>query len=183
MIPNAFQHFTIMISILLTHVLNRTILRVRNHTKKGAADTMKPVISEDFHRYCSLNNEISECYHNASTRLGLSDSIMQILYVISLKATAVLFGILSAIQGLANRRSTLHFELWNEMAICNWQQRMEKENSNIDRKWKRACRKHCKKMIRAEVAVFDAWAPEDRSAYLELTKRFLSDLEVQFHKL
>lgn len=145
---------------------------------------MKPVISEDFHRYCSLNNEISECYHNASTRLGLSDSIMQILYVISLEGDGCLIRDIIRYTGLSKQTvnsalRAMERDGYLQLAAADG----KKENSNIDRKWKRACRKHCKKMIRAEVAVFDAWAPEDRSAYLELTKRFLSDLEVQFHKL
>ena len=39
------------------------------------------------------------------------------------------------------------------------------------------------RMIAAEQAVFRDWAPADRRAYLELTRRFLTDLRAEFGKL
>lgn len=145
---------------------------------------MKPVISEDFHRYCSLNNEISECYHNASTRLGLSDSIMQILYVISLEGDGCLIRDIIRYTGLSKQTvnsalRAMERDGYLQLAAADG----KKKTAILTESGKELAENTAKKMIRAEVAVFDAWAPEDRSAYLELTKRFLSDLEVQFHKL
>ena len=43
---------------------------------------MKPCVSEQLQYYNLLTSEIDEAYHNASLKLGLSDSAMMILYAL-----------------------------------------------------------------------------------------------------
>ena len=70
---------------------------------------MERSMSRDYQRYCSLNSEIAECYHAACIRLGLSDSVMQILYVLCLEEEPCPIGLILAESGLS--KQTVHSAL------------------------------------------------------------------------
>ena len=145
---------------------------------------MERNLSRDYQRYCSLNSEIAECYHAACTRLGLSDSVMQVLYVLCLEAEPCPIGLILAESGLS--KQTVHsalrsLEAGGYLRLAALDGR--RKGAALTEAGKALADRTAGRMMTAEQAVFDRWAPEDREAYLELTRRFLADLRTEFGKL
>ena len=66
--------------MLLTNVRNRTILVfVRNRTLE---DAMEYIVNAQMKQFNLLMSQTEEAYHEAAVKLGLSDSVMLILYTL-----------------------------------------------------------------------------------------------------
>ena len=145
---------------------------------------MERNMSRDYQRYCSRNSEIAECYHAACTRLGLSDSVMQILYVLCLEAEPCPIGLILAESGLS--KQTVHSAL--RSLETGGYLRLEvldgrRKGAVLTEAGKALADRTAGRMMAAEQAVFDGWTQAEREAYLELTRRFLADLRTEFRKL
>ena len=141
-------------------------------------------LSPDYQRYCSLNSEIAECYHAASTRLGQSDSVMQILYVLCLEEDPCPIGRILQESGLSKQtvHSALHsLEAAGYLRLAPLDGR--RKSVVLTGSGKALADRTAGRMIAAEQAVFDSWSPADRETYLELTRRYLADLRAEFGKL
>lgn len=140
--------------------------------------------SPEFKEYNYLYSEISSLYHEVAQKVGLSDSVMNILY------TLVTFGpectqsnicrltgisrqtINSAIRKLEGE-GILYLEESDRKSktICL----TEKGNALVEEK--------VLPMMAAEKAIFESWSQADREMLLALTRKYMSDfkhnLEVQ----
>ena len=141
-------------------------------------------ITPEYQRYCSLNSEIEECYHAACTRLGQPDSVMQILYVLCLEEEPCPIGLILRESGLAKQtvHSALHrLEAEGQLRLVPLDGK--RKGAVLTETGRDLSRRTAERMIAAEQAVFRDWDPADRRAYLDLTRRFLTDLRGEFGKL
>ncbi len=137
-------------------------------------------MQEKYAKVRQLNSYISETnavYHDIAQTLGISDSVMQVLY------TALAYG------GSCTVRQVCMLTGTSKQTISSALRRLEADAlvrlEAVDGKQKRVClteqgfalaEKTAKIELDMEAAILDGWAGADRDAYLRLTKRYLEDL-------
>lgn len=135
-------------------------------------------VSQVLKRYNYLLSETNAAYHEASTRLGLSDSSMIVLYTICdagdsrpLREICRSAGISKQTVNSALRRLEADGLIYLENAggknktVC------------LTEKGQRLAERTARKLMKMENEIFDSWAQEDVDQYLVLTERYLQDFK------
>ncbi len=129
-------------------------------------------------RYNHLVGEIDAVYHEASLKLGMSDSISKILYTICNVGSSCLLHDICKQTGLS--KQTVH------SAIRNLEAKEMVTLELVGGKSKKVCltekgeifaQKTARRLIDMENRILSSWPKEDVQTYLELTERFLVDLK------
>lgn len=129
-------------------------------------------------RYNHLVGEIDAVYHEASLKLGMSDSVSKILYTICNVGSSCLLHDICKQTGLS--KQTVH------SAIRNLEAKEMVTLELVGGKAKKVCltekgeifaQKTARRIIDMENSILSSWPKEDVQTYLELTERFLVDLK------
>ena len=129
-------------------------------------------------RYNHLVGEIDAVYHEASLKLGMSDSVSKILYTICNVGSSCLLHDICKQTGLS--KQTVH------SAIRNLEAKEMVTLELVGGKSKKVCltekgeifaQKTARRLIDMENGILSSWPKEDVQTYLELTERFLVDLK------
>lgn len=144
---------------------------------KRKEDLQKLSDFPDLCRYNHLVEEIDHLYHTIATRLGVSDSVLMLLYIVKESGGSCLLRTVYESTGIP--KQTLNSAL----------RRMEADEiltlSSAGGRAKKIfltasgaafADRTAGRLMAAENAVFAAWKSEDVERYLSLTERFLSDL-------
>ena len=99
--------------------------------------------------------EINGAYHDASVKMGLADSEMQILYSVHMAE-----GKLYLETGAGRSRSVRLTQAGEEL-----------------------CRERVAPVAAAEEAIWNGWTEADRDAYLRLSRQYLEDLRARVEAL
>lgn len=145
---------------------------------------MKNYTSKEMKRYNYLVSEIDAAYHESSLRLGISDSVMRILYTICDAGGKCPLAEISRKTGLS--KQTVHSAV----------HKLEKENiiylEAADGKSKNICltqkgieisQNTALRIIEIENNIFSSWESSDVEKYLELTEKYLISLKEKINKL
>ena len=135
---------------------------------------MKPCVSEQLQYYNLLTSEIDEAYHNASLKLGLSDSAMMILYALCSRENPCPLLEIARLTGIS--RQTIHSAIKKLEA----QGILTLESPGGRRKLVRLteegmelAEKTAGRLIKIENEIFDSWTGEELEQYIRLTGRYL----------
>lgn len=129
-------------------------------------------------RYNHLVGEIDAVYHEASLKLGMSDSVSKILYTICNVGSSCLLHDICKQTGLS--KQTVH------SAIRNLEAKEMVTLELVGGKSKKVCltekgeifaQKTARRLIDMENRILSSWPKEDVQTYLKLTERFLVDLK------
>lgn len=129
-------------------------------------------------RYNHLVGEIDAVYHEASLKLGMSDSVSKILYTICNVGSSCLLHDICKQTGLS--KQTVH------SAIRNLEAKEMVTLELVGGKSKKVCltekgeifaQKTARRIIDMENSILSSWPKEDVQTYLELTECFLVDLK------
>lgn len=139
--------------------------------------------SKELRRFNYLVGETDALYHEASLKLGLSDSASMVLYVVCCEGKC---GISSAcrLTGLSKQtvNSTLR-KLESEELIRLEALDGKQKLVTLTPKGSRLVKKTTARLIEAENRVFDGWSEEERAEYLRLTEKYLTDFRREVDKL
>lgn len=133
--------------------------------------------SKALRRFNHLLSETAEAYHDASVRLGLSYSMMQILYTVydygdgrrcPLREVCVQTGISKQTINSALRR------LEGEGIARLEQTGGKRKDVCLTEAGLALARRTVARIMAVEDGVFASWRPEDVETYLTLTKRYLT---------
>lgn len=133
--------------------------------------------SKALRRFNHLFNETTEAYHDASVRLGLSHSMMQILYTVydygngrrcPLREVCVQTGISKQTINSALRK------LEGEGIARLEQAGGKRKDVCLTEKGLALARRTVARIMEVEDGVFASWRPEDVETYLALTQRYLT---------
>ncbi len=140
--------------------------------------------SAELKRLNYLIGETDAVYHEISLKLGLSDSVSKILYVICDNGGSCLlqdicrgFGISKQTVNSAVRKLEREGVVYLEYADG------KSKNVLLTDFGKQFAAKTAAHIIEMENAVFASWPREDVETYLKLTERFLLDLKSQAENL
>ena len=98
--------------------------------------------------YTYLSGEINALYHEAAVKMGVSDSVQNILYVICEKGTQCLQSEISKLTGISRQTEKINplFEIenkiWNE-----WTEQEQQQYLTLTRKYRDALKKYMKTML------------------------------------
>lgn len=144
---------------------------------------MDPSILDRIHQINYLYDEVDALYHQAALRLGLTDSAMLVLYHlhdhggdcplrdIYHRSGASKQTVHSAIGGLERDG---HVVL---------EQEGKRKRVRLTERGVRYAEETVGRLVRAEAAVYAAWAPEEMAEYVRLTERYVEGFRRQLDTL
>ena len=124
--------------------------------------------------YSYLTSEIEAAYHEAALKCGLSVSAMRILYVICLHGEECLLSTVVALSGISKQtiNSALR-KLEREGILYLENTDGRKKRVCLTKKGKEAVQHSALRVIKIENEILNAWTPDERTAYMTLTEKFL----------
>lgn len=145
---------------------------------------MKELIAEEMKRFNYLSSEIDAAYHEASQKLGLSDSAMQILYTICNNGDACLLNDICSLFGA--RKQTINSALRKleaEGIVYLETYSGRKKKVCLTEKGRAVADQTVVRLIAIENDIFGSWSGEELQMYLELTQRYLTSFKDKMKEL
>ena len=137
---------------------------------------MAGIMIEEMRRFNNLLGEIDAAYHEANQRLGLTDSAMQVLYVLCNDGGESLLSRICRISGASKQtiNSALRgLEKEDDIRLETLPGRRRKVC--LTQRGRELAQGTALRLIGVENAVFGGWTTEERETYLALTQRYLTD--------
>ena len=135
---------------------------------------MKNEIITDFKRFNYLNNEIESAYHEASLKLGLSDSAMIILYTVCNNGENCPLSDIYHLSGISKQTiNSAVRKLEKDEIIYLRTAYGRKKTVYLTDKGKILAENTVLKIIEIENEIFGSWSAKERKLYIELTQRYL----------
>ena len=136
---------------------------------------MKDTTGKDLKRFNYLLGETEAAYHEASLRLGLSDSAMRILYAICDSGDGCALGTIRRHSGLAKQtmNSALR-KLEAQGALYLESVGGKEKTAHLTEAGKALAEKTAVRILNIENNIFACWSDEEVKEYLRLTEQFLN---------
>lgn len=141
-------------------------------------------LSKEIKRLNYLLNEIEAVYHEASLKLGLSDSIMKILYAICDHGEGCTLQNIIRYTGMSKQtvNSALR-KLEHEELIYLELIDAKSKKVYLTKKGKQLTKETAGRILEIEDNIFASWKKEDVKRYLELIEHYLNDLKEAIREL
>ncbi|MDO4167179.1 MAG: MarR family transcriptional regulator [Eubacteriales bacterium] len=141
-------------------------------------------IREEMQRFNYLANEIDAAYHEAALKIGLSDSVMLILYTIYYSGGTCLLSDVTYLSGVSKQtiNSALR-KLEQECILYLEAYQGRKKKICLTDKGKALAKDTVLRVINIENDIFASWTEAERSLYIELTRRYLSSFKEKIKEL
>ena len=124
-------------------------------------------------RFNQLITQIDAVYHDVALKLGISDSTLRILYTVCwCGGECQLSEITSGVSKQTINSALRKLEADNIVYLKAFEGR--KKKVCLTDKGYDFVKDTVLRLIAIENAIFDSWSDEERTAYMELTKRYLS---------
>ena len=138
----------------------------------------------DLKRVNYLLSEINAVYREASSALGISDSVMQILYTICNYGDSCLLGDILRMTGLPKQtvNSALR-KLEGEGIVYLRSAEKKKKSVHLTEKGKSLASATVLWLMEMENTVFDSWTAEERQSYLRLNQKYLTQFKETIKEL
>ncbi len=136
---------------------------------------MKKYPSKELKRCNYLLGELDRAYHEASLKLGLSDSAMRILYTICDEGESCMLQKICLETGLSKQTVNSGLRRLEEDSIVYLQAvNAKSKRVFLSEKGKQLAEKTALRIMQMEDDIFASWKKEDVETYLELLERFLT---------
>lgn len=134
--------------------------------------------SKELRRINHLHWEIDAAYHEMSMKLGMSDSVMKIVYTICDNGDSCLLQDICRRSGLSKQTVNSAIRKLETEGIV-YLETVGAKNKNVllTDDGMRFVEQTAVRMIKVENEIFASWSKEDVSKYLELTEKFMIAIE------
>lgn len=143
---------------------------------------MEFFINAQMKRFNLLMSEMDTAYHDAALKLGMSDSVMLILYTLCSCGGECMLGDITSGASKQTINSALR-KLEAEGIVYLEAFEGRKKKVYLTEKGKQIVKKTVFRVIEAENEIFASWSDEERSIYIDLTQRYLADFKEKVKKL
>ena len=133
---------------------------------------MEYYVNEQMKHLNLLTSELDKAYHEAALKLGLSDSVMLILYTLCWCEGECLLGDLTSSASKQTINSALR-KLEADGIVRLETFRGRKKKVRLTDKGEQYVKDTVYPIIRIENEISDSWSEEEKNTYIELTKRYL----------
>lgn len=139
---------------------------------------MEKAIIEDMRKFNYLIGEIDAAYHEASQKLSLSDSAMQILYIICNHGEECQLSQICRLSGISKQTINSALRKLEAEGIV----RMEsltgrRKKVCLTPQGKALASNTVSRLIDIENDIFGSWSKQERELYLRLTQRYLTAIQ------
>lgn len=139
---------------------------------------MSTNVSDKMKRFNSLLSEMNEAYHNVALKLALSDSAMQILYVICNGGGECLLSEIVQMSGISKQTiNSAMRKLENQGVVITEDATARKKLVRLSEKGMQLVKNTVEKVIDIENEIFASWTQEEWQDYFNLTKRYLTQFK------
>ena len=140
--------------------------------------------SKELKRYNYLASEIDAAYHEISSKLGLPDSSMIVLYTICDSGDSCLLRDIVHNSGISKQTVNSALRKLEAEGIIYLENAGAKNKSVcLTIKGKKLADRTVRRIIDIENDIFASWSSEDLNKYLELTERYLLDFKDRLRQL
>lgn len=133
---------------------------------------MEYYVNEQMKHLNLLTSELDKAYHEAALKLGLSDSVMLILYTLCWCEGECLLGDLTSSASKQTINSALR-KLEADGIVRLETFRGRKKKVRLTDKGEQYVKDTVYPIIRIENEISDSWSEEEKNTYIELTRRYL----------
>lgn len=139
---------------------------------------MKTLFSKEMRRFNHLISEMEGAYHEAALKIGMSDSVLQILYTICNFGDRCLISDIIKLNSMSKQTANsalkkLESEEIIELKAYDGKRKMviltEKGNELV--------KESVSKLINIENRILDSWTEEDVEKYIELTEKYMREFK------
>lgn len=131
------------------------------------------MLNTQLKRFNLLMSEIDKAYHQAAQKLGLSDSAMMILYTLCSNDGECMLGDITSCIGKQTVNSALR-RLEADGVVTAEPAGGRKKKLRLTESGRQLAENTVSRIIRIENEIFDEWSAEDKAAYIELTRQYLT---------
>lgn len=141
---------------------------------------MERITSEGMRRFNHLVSETDAAYHEAALKMGMSDSIMQIMYILCDKGGDCPLGEICRLSGISKQTINSALRRLEQEGIV-YLEPLSPKNKNVclTEAGKQLTQQTAGRLHEMENAVFASWPPEDVEKYIALTEAYLHALREQ----
>lgn len=145
---------------------------------------MEKEIYEQVRRFNYLTAEIDKAYHEAALKLGLSDSAMRILYTVCHSGGACQLNDIVRLSSISKQtvNSSLR-KLESEELIYLQTYNGRKKLVCLTDKGTVLVKNTVLRIIEIENEIYGSWSEAERTMYMELTKKYLSQFREKMKEL
>lgn len=139
---------------------------------------------EDLKRFNYLTNEIDAAYHEASWKLGISDSAMIILYTICVNGEECLLSDITRLSGI--RKQTINSalrKLEREQVVYLEDIGGRKKKICLTDQGKALVKDTVWKIVKMENEIFEEWEENECKQYIALTQKYLDSFKEKVKEL
>lgn len=143
---------------------------------------MEYFVNTQLRRFNLLLSEIESAYHDAALKLGMSDSVMLILYTICCGGGECLLGDITSGASKQTINSALRkLEADNVVYLKTFEGR--KKKVCLTEKGRQLVKDTVLRVIKIENEIFGLWSDEEKDIYIELTQRYLTTFKEKIKEL
>lgn len=140
--------------------------------------------TKEMRRFNYLISETNAAYHEAALKLGMSDSVMQILYTICNSGDSCQLGEICSLSGISKQtvNSALRKLEAGEIVYLEASVGRKKRVSLTD-KGRALAAGTVVRLMEIENSILESWPKEEVEQYLELTRKYLEALREKMRGL
>lgn len=145
---------------------------------------MQPQRLNEIHRINYLTSEMDSIYHQASLRLGISDSVSIILYTIQDKGESCLLSDVYKSSGVSRQTvnsAIRRLEADGVLYLEPYAGRAKK--IVLTNKGRDYIRQTVARLLEAEIRAFDGWSEDEIKTHISLMEKYTESLRRQIHQL
>lgn len=143
---------------------------------------MEYFVNTQLRRFNLLLSEIESAYHDAALKLGMSDSVMLILYTICCGGGECLLGDITSGASKQTINSALR-KLEAEDVVYLEVFEGRKKKVYLTEKGRLFVKDTVLPLIKIENEIFGSWSDEEKNVYIELTQRYLTTFKKKMREL
>ena len=139
---------------------------------------------EKLQRINWLASEMDGLYHQASFKIGLSDSASRILYALYTGGGSCLLSEIYKESGISKQTVNSALRKLEEEDVVRLEQHHGKAKIVfLTEKGKEKANDTVSKILAAEIGAFESWSEEEIDAYIGLTNKYVETFREQINKL
>lgn len=143
---------------------------------------MEFYINAQMKRFNLLMSEMDAAYHDAALKLGMSDSVMLVLYTLcSCGGECMLGDITSGVSKQTVNSALRKLESEGIVYLETFEGR--KKKVYLTKKGRQLARDTVFRVIEVENGIFTSWSDEEKRIYIELTQRYLAEFKEKVKEL
>lgn len=136
-------------------------------------------------RYNYLSSEINSLYHQAAKKMGISDSVQNILYVLCDQGNQALQSEICSISGISRQTINSALSKLEQQGLVRVEPDQRKEHHGVPdpEEGQKFAAEKVAPLFQIENKIWSEWTAAEQQQYLELTQKYRDSLKKKLKEL